>query len=87
MTMVAVEAAVSYIWSCRTRASAESAYSAASAKNGLYCLFCSVGVLGEPLEEESGMVSRCRKLVCVSEQFVSGLVCGSPALHSQYLLC
>lgn len=48
---VAMQAAVSYIQSCRTRASAESAYSAASAKNGLYCLFSSIGVLWEPVAE------------------------------------
>ena len=80
--MVAVQVAVSYVWSCRTSASAESAYSSASVTNGLWCLSSSAGVLWEAAAEGSGTVSRCRKLVCVSEQFVSGLACGSPALHS-----
>lgn len=80
--MVAVQAGGSYVWSCRTRASAMPVYPAASARNGLYCLFSSVGVLREPMAERSGLVSCCRRLLCLSEQFASGLACGSPALHS-----
>lgn len=66
---VAVQTAVSCIWSCGTRASAGSACSAPSPKDGLYYLCSSFGVLWELMAEESWRMSSCRKLMCISQQF------------------